>query len=751
MIRKVIKVPFRKIKWIVHLADIHIRNLKRHKEYEECFGRLYEKIKKLDGNGIIYIGGDIVHAKTQMSPELVYQTSNFFRNLSDIAPTIVIAGNHDCNLNNSSRMDTLSPIINNIDSTNLHYLKDSGEYKIADTSFVVMSIFDDPKDYIKSKDINSENKIALFHGTVAKSRTDFGFRLMSDVKIGVFHGYDMALLGDIHKHQYLNWKKNIAYCGSLICQNHGEDLIKGFLIWDVPKRSSEFIRLENDYGYYTLDVDSGKVPDVSDMPKKARLRVRVANTDASKLKKVLAVIHKKYGIKEISVFRTDALSQQKSGDRLNKITVGDITNSDYQFELIEDYLKRNYIVSSDILLKIKNINTDLNSILPEEEISRNVNWKIKKFEFDNMFSYGEDNVVDFTKLDGITGLFAANASGKSALLDSLSFCLFDTCSRAFKANNVLNNKKKKFKCRVNFEVSEQDYFIERVAKKQRNGHVKLNVDFWMLDDAGDKISLNGDQRRTTNANIKKIIGTFDDFILTTLSVQNNNTVFIDKTQKERKELLAQFMGIGIFDRLYTLAHEEISDVTAVLKNFKKNDYGKELADVEQSLLDSKEQHKELKKKKREINKEKKILDKSILESTKSLKPIDTSVIDIDTLKSKEKELIDILDSIDIKLGTLKNSKKEYQINEKGIKKRIETYINQNINGDFLNLQQFESERNNTKIEIDKLKIDVQHKIDKIQKLGNLEYDPDCSYCMDNIFVKDAIKTKEDLDKDKNTL
>ena len=54
------------------------------------------------------------------------------------------------------------------------------------------------------------------------------------------------------------------------------------------------------------------------------------------------------------------------------------------------------------------------------------------------------NVVDFTKLNGIIGLFAPNAAGKSALLDALSFCLFDTSSRAFKAVNVLNNKKDSF-------------------------------------------------------------------------------------------------------------------------------------------------------------------------------------------------------------------------------------------------------------------------------------------------------------------
>ena len=47
-----------------------------------------------------------------------------------------------------------------------------------------------------------------------------------------------------------------------------------------------------------------------------------------------------------------------------------------------------------------------------------------------MFSYGENNFVDFTKLNGIVGIFAPNASGKSSLLDALSFCLFDTSSKS---------------------------------------------------------------------------------------------------------------------------------------------------------------------------------------------------------------------------------------------------------------------------------------------------------------------------------
>ena len=143
-------------------------------------------------------------------------------------------------------------------------------------------------------------------------------------------------------------------------------------------------------------------------------------------------------------------------------------------------------------------------------------------------------------------------------------------------NFFLNNKKAWFKCRLNFEINGTDYIIERRGKLKKNGHVKVDVDFWVTDDSGEMVSMNGDQRRTTNVNIKRVIGTYDDFILTALSLQTNGTVFIDKTQKERKEILAQFMDMNIFDKLYTLGTEQIHDVSSLLRSFKKEDFGTDL-------------------------------------------------------------------------------------------------------------------------------------------------------------------------------
>ena len=743
----VVKVPFRKLKHIHHISDIQIRNLKRHKEYEEVFERTYEEIKKHKDNAVVYIGGDIAHSKTEMSPELVDQLSRLFKNLADICPTILIAGNHDCNLNNRSRMDVLSPIVNNLKHPSLHYLKNSGVYKCADVKFVVWDVWEKEDDYIEAKDFDGKTKIVLFHGTVDKSETDLGFFLPSDVKIAKFKGYDMGLLGDIHKRQHLNKKETISYCGSLVQQNHGEGLSHGYLLWDVPKRKSEYIEIPNDYGYYTINIDNGKVPDCPDIPKKARLRVRVSNTKPSELKKAMSLIHSKYGIKEVTVTKTDSIYSTEKV-RGQHIAVGNVRDSDYQYNLIEEYLKTNHFVDEDTLIDIKKINEDLNSRLPEDDVQRGINWQVKKFEFDNMFSYGEDNVVDFTKLSGIIGMFAPNASGKSSLLDALSFCLFDRSSRAYKAINVLNNKKDWFKCKATLEVEGREYFIERNAKKQKNGHVKVNVDFYTFADDGEKISMNGDQRRTTDVNIRKLIGTYDDFVMTALSLQTNSTVFIDKTQKERKELLASFMGIGVFDQLYTLAAEEIHDVQALLKSFRDNNYDTDLASIKESLAVFKKDSKKLTSNKKEMVADKKREDRKIISITKKLKKVDNSALDISELEERKVNLTNSLNKYDDRVGEIATLSEKYSVEETELNEKIKIYKENEIDKKFAQLEQYKLDKSNNQIEIDKLKIEVKNKLDKIDKLGNLEHDPNCSYCMSNPFTLDAMETKKRLNDDK---
>ena len=120
MLIKNIEVGFDATEKILHIADIHIRNYKRHKEYRQVFRKLYKEARKTPKETVIYVGGDIVHTKTDISPELIAMVSDFFNTLAKIRPTIVITGNHDANLNNPSRLDSLSPIIRHANTSQRH-------------------------------------------------------------------------------------------------------------------------------------------------------------------------------------------------------------------------------------------------------------------------------------------------------------------------------------------------------------------------------------------------------------------------------------------------------------------------------------------------------------------------------------------------------------------------------------------------------------------------------------------------------
>ena len=721
---------------IFHIADIHIRNLKRHNEYKQVFTKLYKEIKdRKTDNSVIVVAGDIAHSKTEMSPELVDMTANFFESLTDLCDTIVITGNHDCNLNNTYRMDVLSPIIDTLDIDNLYYYKDGGVYNHDNIDFVVWSIFDDVENFVKAKDVEGDNvKVGLYHDAVDSARTDVGFKIHNTkVQVSMMEGFDMFLLGDIHAYQYLNDEHTIAYAGSLIQQNHGENLKgHGMLVWDVETRTSEFVEIPNDYGYYTLDIIDGEFPVVDDMPKKPRLRIRVANTDNADLKKILTKIRKKYKVDEFTVIRTDTLSQQKVGDYSSSIHYDNIQNVEHQNALIKDYIDRNYpFLENDILQQVQDINRELNSKIPEEEVVRNIRWLPISFEFDNMFSYGEGNKIDFTQMDGVLGLFAPNTSGKSSIFDALSFCIFDKCSRAYKADHIMNNRKDRFNCKFHFMIDNVDYYIEKNAHRTKRGAVKVDVDFWK-EEGGITTPLNGEQRRDTNSIIRQYLGSYEDFVFTCLSLQGNNSVFIDKSQSERKDLLAQLMGLNVFDKLYTYGNDEIRETNAVLRKFKRDDFTQELADLEKRFEIIKKETDSAENEEQSLKGKLNTIDIQLEEQYERLHSVDET-LDIEQINKQ-------LENNKQQISSIQTSHRSYEVDVSGVLTELQdstTTLTQynDIERKYQEWTQRKKERDHVLTEIDKHKVKVEHTLKRLETAKNnlhFEVNDNCQSCLNNV-------------------
>jgi len=731
------------------------------------FNRLYKSIEKTPSTTLIAVLGDLFHSKSDLSPECVKIASDFLQNLARLRPTVLIAGNHDATLANKNRLDSLTPIVEPIKNENLFYLKDSGIYTIGDIMFNNFSVFDEHEQekYVNYKDIpknclnETRYRIALFHGAVNDAVNDIGYKISNkSIQNQMFDNHQIVLLGDIHKHQVLQQydedqnKPVIVYAGSFIQQNHGEDLKgHGFVYWDLKTKAFKHFEIANDYGFYTIEVNKGKLKtNVQNIPKKARLRIKCFECVTTEVKSVLADINKVSNVTEVSYVRVDGENSSSKNiiDNTN-LNINNIVDVDYQNKLISEYVKNKVKVDDDDLLqRVYTINKELNSSLQKEQVVRNIRWKPKKFEFDNMFSYGEDNIIDFSKMKDVVGLFASNASGKSSILSALSFCIFDKCDRAYKASHVLNTQKMSFKCKFNFEINKVDYYIERNGLSDKKGNVKVDVKFWK-EECGKVTELNGEARRSTNDIIRDYVGTYDDFILTVLSVQNNRAgSFIDMGQTERKDLLSQFMGLNIFDTLYNLATEKTKEINILVKNFKNNDYTQKLIslnniiEVSSSMLTSERTSLE------QLNLDRENQNNNLLEETKKLININSEFTNITVLVNMEISYNDNIVSLSSELSTYQSQQKLIENESIVVSGSVSSFEQQNIETKYKEYTQLQKQYQDKKNELDRIKIVVANKLEKLKTLEQHKYDPNCEYCINNVFVKDAIKTKEEIDKDK---
>ena len=102
----------KEFKNVFHIADIHLRLTKRHDEYVQVFERLYKAIEKTPTETVVAVLGDVLHSKSDLSPECVKITTEFLQNLADRRPTVLIAGNHDMVETNKSDKDRISIAMN---------------------------------------------------------------------------------------------------------------------------------------------------------------------------------------------------------------------------------------------------------------------------------------------------------------------------------------------------------------------------------------------------------------------------------------------------------------------------------------------------------------------------------------------------------------------------------------------------------------------------------------------------------------
>ncbi len=568
-----------------HISDIHWRGLTRHEEYRAAFSALFDKLRVL-GPDAIFIGGDIVHTKTQgISPELIDHLTWWFSEMASICPVHVILGNHDGLILNKDRQDAISPIINALDNPRIHLYKKSGVYPTGVPGFnwCVFSCFDE-EGWPDVKPVEGDINIATFHGGVMGSETDIEWQIDGEVELGFFKGYDFAFLGDIHKLQYLDKERRVAYPGSTIQQNYGEAPGKGFLFWEIESRDvyrSTFHEVPHLHPYVTVewagDVAS-TVSACSQYPDGARFRIRkkVAISNAE-MKQLFGELREVKKAEEI-VFKNET-DTNPSTVVLNdtECRPADLRSPATIQRLLREYYAGQSI-SDDEWQRLDELVVKYLSSSAHTDVTRNVKWSLNKMEFDNTFSYGKGNSINFDELRGITGIFGRNRSGKSSIPGTIMYGLYNTTDRGPISNlHVINMRKGHCEVRLDLTANGTRYRAERqsIRKTNRagaqNAVTHLNV-FQVDDDGNTTLDMNGEQRRETEKVLREIVGEPDDFLLTSLASQGEMNNFIKYRATQRKAILTKFLDLDVFEAIHNQVKSDSSGLKARLASAPDRDW-----------------------------------------------------------------------------------------------------------------------------------------------------------------------------------
>jgi DNA repair exonuclease SbcCD ATPase subunit len=332
------------------------------------------------------------------------------------------------------------------------------------------------------------------------------------------------------------------------------------------------------------------------------------NFTQERVKSIRNYFSKKYNSTNVNVLtkvKTSKDVQQTVDVSLN------IMDRNYQVELLKELLKQKG--QENIYEQVIDLDNAVEAKINDEEVTAFKKWYIKKIEFGNFLSYGDNQVLDFEKCNGITVVESnpPNFGGKTVLtVDLLLFLFFNTTTKTSKAEEIFNRFTDKDKVSVRGEITidGEDYILVRqiTRKKSKSGewNVKTELDFFKKLPDGQLQNFTGEQRRETESFIKNSIGNIDDFLMTILTTASNLEDLIDSKPTARGQVLSRFLGLEFLKRkeeagkeLYsTFSKSMISNVynTETLKNeindlvTKINDYKVSIFNLENSIKESDE-------------------------------------------------------------------------------------------------------------------------------------------------------------------
>jgi exonuclease SbcC len=183
-----------------------------------------------------------------------------------------------------------------------------------------------------------------------------------------------------------------------------------------------------------------------------------------------------------------------------------------------------------------------------------------KLTLRNFLSYGEaSEPLDFSELR-VACLTGSNGGGKSALLDGITWALWGK-ARAASDDDLVRLGQSSMQVEFDFAFDGNEYRVIRKRTRGRTGQSDLQ--FQVKEESGSFRALTEQGVRATE---KRIIQTlrmdYDTFINSAFLLQGRADEFARKGPAERKRILAEILGLSVYEELVDAARAKARDAEA---------------------------------------------------------------------------------------------------------------------------------------------------------------------------------------------
>ena len=443
-----------------------------------------------------------------------------------------------------------------------------------------------------------------------------------------------------------------GYSGSLIQQNFGESIDKGYLLWDTDTCEHERKYILNDYGFAKIDISKGEDVEervefvkFSNNTKKTKVYITwedyEENYSVEKENQIKRLVKEKYGCESVRIefkeIRRD-IAKIKEEDESQQYTFE---------EIFKDWVKEgDFNIEEELMVELLELSREVDSILEIDESNHNYidDWDLNSIEISNIFSFDKKPIkIDFDQISGLTGIFGKNFNGKSNVVKSIVWGLY---------KEILNGNQNSSKYLVNiYTDSDSGYVIlyitingekYRIVRKitSKSGKNVFNTSYEKLvlkydedgnfigDEWENKLSdrKTGEQKEVQQL-VQDAIGTFDDFTKTSLQSQGGSDDYISQQQQPKNNLISRFLGLESYKDRSEYVKNLFNDVKR-----KQKDLGNaieiedKITDFENNITEKTKEHKSFKEEKELSMIKQNDINDEIIELTKQLEKVEISGI-----------------------------------------------------------------------------------------------------------------------------